>query len=244
MKKYEKKIKEMKRRKYSELRIAADAFWDFQKMRIRFNNKLNALNQKDQRESYEIAWLISWRDQMMALEKEAKQRMERRLKEHPVWNGWLQYVHGVGPRLGGKLLGILDFEKAQKPASFYQFCGLGTKKGKAIKHTKGRKSPFSVRAKTICYQIGAQFLKNQSPYSEVYYRVREEYESARPDWTPIRRHRTAIRIMMRYFIGHLWEEGRKILGLEVREPYVVAYLGHKDYVPAEKFVKVKRKRVK
>ena len=58
-------------------------------------------------------------------ERELHASMETVLEGHPAWE-WLKGVRGIGPALGCRLLGRLDFERAKRPSSFWAYCGLST----------------------------------------------------------------------------------------------------------------------
>jgi len=218
------------------LRQEADTLRDLQKLRIRLGNQIAALTKQDQRLPEDVARLKTWFKTLQKMEREVAKEMGGLLKEEVVWNRWLKHVHGVGPRLGAKLLAELDFSRAKNPSAFWQFAGLGTKGGKAIRLTSGVKNPFNMKLRVTCFQIANSFLQLESPYSKLYYRAKEKYQAAHPDWTPMHIHLAAIRIMMKIFLEHLWQKGREALGLPRCQPYVVAYLGHTDYIAPEEMV--------
>ena len=58
-------------------------------------------------------------------EHEMGAQMQALIARHPAW-GWMRGVRGVGSVLAARLLSRLDISRAQSPASFWAYCGLGT----------------------------------------------------------------------------------------------------------------------
>lgn len=58
-------------------------------------------------------------------EHEMGAQMQALIARHPAWL-WLRGVRGVGSVLAARLLSRLDISRAQSPASFWAYCGLGT----------------------------------------------------------------------------------------------------------------------
>lgn len=90
----------------------------------------------------------------------------------------------------------------------------------------GYGSPFNRRLKTACFQVAESFMRSNSPYRQVYDDAREKYDREHPDWVKLRRHRAALRKMIKVWLVHLWEAWREIEGLPIRQPYIFEKLGH------------------
>lgn len=58
-------------------------------------------------------------------EHEMGAQMQALIARHPAWE-WMRGVRGVGSVLAARLLSRLDISRAQSPASFWAYCGLGT----------------------------------------------------------------------------------------------------------------------
>ena len=86
--------------------------------------------------------------------------------------------------------------------------------------------PFNRRLKTACLQVAESFMRADSPYRAVYDDAKEKYERDRPDWPPLRRHRAALRKMIKVWLVHLWETWRELEGLPTRPAYVLEQMGH------------------
>lgn len=135
----------------------------------------------------------------------------------------MQCVKGIGPVLAARLLVEIDWSLATSPSSLWAYCGFAPGKDRL---KKGTTRPYNARAKTVCWLIGASFLKSRSPYRAVYDAAVAHYSAAQPDWTPLHRSRAAMRKMIKRFLAHLYVVGRTRHGLPVRRPYVEDRLGH------------------
>ena len=154
-------------------------------------------------------------------------------KASSIWP-WLSGVKGIGPRLGGMLVALVDVHKAPTISSLWKFAGQAVTNGVCDKREKGVKLPYCDALKKTCYLIGDQFIKqNTQPYRQVYDEAKEFYLRTKPEWQQNpkapKKHceMAARRKMVKRFLSDLWIEWRRAEGLPVTEPYVVAYLGHK-----------------
>lgn len=91
----------------------------------------------------------------------------------------------------------------------------------------GWQCPYNTRLKAVVWNIGDQFIKQQTPvYVDEYYaakeRAREKDPTARPFVLDLRARRKAEKL----FLSHLWVVWREAEGLPVTKPYVEAILGH------------------
>jgi hypothetical protein len=164
-------------------------------------------------------------------------------------------LKGIGPMLAAKLMSLIDIERSNTISQLWRFAGLAviarececvtendeglmTGKDDCVKcggsgvygtreyAVKGQRISYSIRLKTVCWQIGTSFMKARAPYSQIYYNARLTYDQTRPHWKPIHRQKAALRKMEKVFLAHLWERWRTVRGLSVREPYVIGQLGH------------------
>ena len=65
------------------------------------------------------------RDKMMEIEKDVVKYMADQAKMFSVWP-WLSDIKGIGPRIGGMLLGLIDIRRANTPSALWRYAGLGT----------------------------------------------------------------------------------------------------------------------
>ncbi len=94
------------------------------------------------------------------------------------------------------------------------------------KASRGEKATYDRYAKKIMYLIGTAFLKAGGPYERHYRKARERLDAERPGWTPGRKNYTALRIVEKLFLSHLWQVWRAEIGLPIGEPYAMAEMGH------------------
>lgn len=103
---------------------------------------------------------------------------------------------------------------------------------------KGFCLPYNRTLKATLYNLGKQFLINNSPYRELYDAKKEYYQNNRPEWTPKHIDLAARRYMIKIFLQHLWEAWREAAGLPIRRAYVEEHLGHTGIRRKEEFVQV------
>ena len=96
----------------------------------------------------------------------------------------------------------------------------------AERAVKGEKLHYNKRLKVALYLVATSFMRSRSPYRAVYDAAREKYDRTRPEWTPLHKHRAALRIMVKVFLTHFWRRWRTLEGLPCRNLYVEEYLGH------------------
>jgi len=218
-----------------ELRQLVDMYYQIQKFRISVGNRLSALDREaDEARSIDRGRWEQWFTRVKAIEGEIAQEFEGELELHSAWP-WLTQVKGVGPVLGGKLLGLIgDIGVSPTVSSLWRFAGQDPTASRLV---KGEKAVFNKRLKTVCFLVGRQMLMVNSPYRRIYDEAKADYEQNRPDWKPLRRHYAAIRKMVKIFLSHLWVKWREAEGLPVSEPYILAQPGHSRYYGPDEFVK-------
>ena len=102
---------------------------------------------------------------------------------------------------------------------------------------KGQKATYNRRLKTLMYIIGVSFLKSGSQFTRFYYEAKERYQKTHPEWTKAHVHLAAMRRMNKIFLCCLWHVWRESLGLPIRQPYAVEYLGHTTVIDPWEVVK-------
>lgn len=97
--------------------------------------------------------------------------------------------------------------------------------------SRGQKSPYDQYAKKTLYLVGCSFIKaGEGPYEAYYRKHRARLEIERPGWADGRKHLTALRIVEKLFLAHLWQIWREALGLPISDPYALAELGHTGFI--------------
>ncbi len=98
------------------------------------------------------------------------------------------------------------------------------------KPARGERASYDQYAKTVCYLIGASFLKSGGAYADYYRREKAKLERDRPGWPAARRHLTALRKTEKLFLSHLWLVWREALVLPLTEPYAHAVQDHESLI--------------
>ncbi len=177
--------------------------------------------------------------------KHAKKEMLKWGKDiGPFWDA-VTSVRGLGE--GGLAAQIIaqvdDIAKFATVSKLWRFSGYAVIDGKAERNQKGEKSKFNRRLKSIAWQIGDQFIKQQTVgYVDIYYeekkRLREIYPEKYKDngrWKYNDGHidNMARRKIAKIYLQHFWLIWRSFEGLPVSQPYVHDVLGHGSYITPE-----------
>lgn len=229
-----------------------------QKNRIAFQHRVTAIEQgRDTVDPVTYDLIIRYRDRFVELEAELDKDIKAIAKDIPIIEEMVA-VKGVGFMLAAKLVAMVDIERCNTVSALWRFAGFGVVpfcpkceeyldiqldkcpecKGDVIRKAerlrKGEKAHYNTRLKTYCWQVGTSFLKSSSPYRDVYDKAREHYDK-REDWTDLRRHRAAMRKMVKIFLQHFWLRWREMENLPTSEPFIIGKNGHSTYISGAKF---------
>ena len=165
-------------------------------------------------------------EQLQAVEKRIVKYLHREVQAASVWP-WLSSIKGIGPRLGGMLIGLIDITRCDTVSALWRYAGLAVIDGKAERPVKGQKLHYNAMLKKTCFLVARQFLLAQTdPYIRHYREFKAEAERKHPDWTPMHRELHSRRLMVKLFLSHLHTEWRTAEGLPVRPPYAQTIPGH------------------
>lgn len=142
----------------------------------------------------------------------------------------LRQTRGIGPVLAGAVVAWFDPAKAPHPSSFWKYAGLDVQNGKAPKLTRGLKTTWNPKVRTLCWKIADSMIKQRTPiYRQIYDLTKAEEQAklkgAGKGWK-LHAELRAKRKMIKRFLSDLWVEWRKLEGLPLSEPYAIAILGH------------------
>ena len=165
----------------------------------------------------------------------------------PCWE-FITSIRGL--KVGGLAAQVLaqidDIGKFATVSKLWRFAGQAVIDGKAERTKQGEKSSANLKLKSICWLIGDQFIKQQTPiYVDIYYSEKERIRRDCPEpipnpdensrWPTINTdshvHRKARRKMVKIFLSHLWLIWRDLEGLPVSKPYAEQILGHSNIIP-------------
>ena len=224
---------------FPSLRLKVEAYIDFQKVRIAFENRCR---------DFKDAGMISDEDysdfyQMLSSSEKAMEKaIGKELTNYDIWNEYLSRIKGIGPLLGGYLMSFVgDPERFATISKLWAYAGLGVTDGEATTYKKHGKGS-NIRLKTVCWKLGEAFVKTDGGYRKVYEEFRKEDEERHPEkikddkgktrYNPGHFYIRAKRKTVKLFLAHLWATWRQMEGLPNSEPYAQAIMGHSDFVEA------------
>jgi len=219
-------------------------FYDIQKVRVGLGLKVNNQESKLSPE-HRIAFQELYNN-YEAEEKKLYNMFKEHVVKHPLYVIWLSKVKGIDVTLSACFLfGGIDIRRATNPSKLQRYCGLGVVDGKAERITKGESLHYNPFLKLSCWKLGKSFekLKNnpRSGYGRLLLDALKKYEKhACEECNNDERKTTHINAMARrkvvsIFIHHLWEQWRRIEGLDTGVPYSFTEFGGRhsmnDYIP-------------
>lgn len=186
---------------------------------------------------------------MHATEQDHFKRMDKILREYPIYTEFLETVKGVGPAMAGVIISEINIHKAKYPSSIWRYAGLDVgddgrgrsrRKEHQIQVSYEDKNGVTQLKQSITFNpflktkligvLGPQFIRQKdSPYGKVYYDYKHRLDN-RPDLaeaTKARKHNMAIRYAVKIFLLDLYRHWRELEGLPVSVPYAEAKLGIK-----------------
>jgi len=184
------------------------------------------------------------------LEEYADGRVAEIIKGHSAYP-WFSRVKGIGRENIGKVLGLVDINKANTISALWQFAGYGVKDGRAPKRVKGGgKLTYNSQLRSMCWRLGGSLLKGSGKFYEFYVvektKYVERYLREGVKIVPTNKlpkkdgkyyepegviseghvHNQALRKMIKIFLACLWLVWREAEGLPTRAPYSAEYQGH------------------
>ncbi len=184
------------------------------------------------------------------LEDYADGRVAQLIKNHPAYP-WFSRVKGIGRENIGKVIGLVDIEKANTISSLWKFAGYSVENGKAPKRQKGGgKLSYNSRLRSMCWRLGVSLMRGGGKFHDFYSKEKDKYikkclskgmkivpASQLPRDNGKRYesegviseghvHNYALRKMIKLFLGCLWLVWREAAGLPTRQPYSHEYQGH------------------
>lgn len=239
--------------------LVANALEHIQKGRIQAQVRESHLEKNDRTCDFTKAVLDKYED----LEKWLNDRMADEVKAHPAYP-WFSKVKGIGNVNIGKVVGLVDIEKASQVSKLWRYAGLGCDaEGHAERRRAGEKLHFNMTLKTMCWRLAKSLIRAKGAYYNFYLAEKERIASREKDRGRVivpsaelpkvkGKHveddeffglghvdMMAMRKMLKLFLSHLWAEWRKAENLPVTEPYTHAIQGHTTYLSPWDFVEKK-----
>ncbi len=157
--------------KRSQIRSAAEVFYDLQKLRIATNNRFRTSGRPEEQTQEEADFLAGVSTHLDGLEALALQYAKRHLKKHPI-SKWLEAQRGCGPTMATVIVASFDIHKADTVSKFWAYSGLGVMPdGRAQRRIKGQKVNYNpwLRTKLVgvladCFIKAARWDPEQQCY--------------------------------------------------------------------------------
>lgn len=158
------------------LRVIVDQRQQTQRDRIRFGNRLGALERgDDEGTEAQVALAEKWAKLFRGMEKEMNKDITELVRDH-FFYPYLSSVDGVGPMLAAKIISQVDISRSPTRAALWRYAGYGVVDGKAERLKKGKKAHFNKGLKTSMFQVGDSFIKHQTRYTDIYYNHKQRYQ--------------------------------------------------------------------
>lgn len=234
-----------------EARFLVDLYYTMQEHRIATAGQERSLVKSG--EPHETIAFFS--GQMETLESQVKSVLDVYSAADPLGQ-WARSVVGIGPVIAAGLLAHIEVEKAPSYGNVWSFAGLnptvkwekGQKRpwnaslktlcwkigesfvkvsgrddafyGRVYAEAKARYQEENERGLYAAAAEGALSAKRIGKDTEAF----KAYSVGR--LPPAHVHARAKRYAVKLFLSHYWEQGRRLAGLPVPEPYPIAHLGH------------------
>lgn len=168
---------------------------------------------------------------------------------------WFSKVKGIGKENIGKVVGLVDIEKAPTISSLWKFAGFSVEDGVAPKRRKGGgKLEYNSQLRSMCWRLGSSLLRAKGNFYDYYLKEKDKYyqkyENQDIKIVPATSlpkkdgkryepedmiseghvHNQALRKMIKVFLAGLWVTWREAEGLPVTKPYAIDRLGHNSYI--------------
>lgn len=175
------------------------------------------------------------------------------LKSHPAYD-WFSKVKGIGRENIGKVVGLVDIERADTISALWKFAGYAPQDGHAMKRIKGEKLCYNSQLRSMCWRLGGSLMKARGKFYDYYLAQKEgytqRYQAEGKQIVPATLlpkvngkkqetngfiseghiHNQALRKMIKLFLACLWLEWREAEGLPVTSPYAIDKLGHNSFI--------------
>ncbi len=152
------------------------------------DEKLGAIIEQMQEEGRLSASELRYLTKIIVVAKAAR-RVEDRyvplieayLPVEPVWNEYLCKVKGIGPRLGGCLIAMVDLKRAHSARSLWKYAGLDVQGGRSPRMRRGEHITYSPKFRSLMWKVVVSLMRARNEkYFGYYQRVKEEERRKHP----------------------------------------------------------------
>lgn len=203
---------------------------DVIELRKATGNKIMALEEYEM----DVSDLKEIVEGLSSKEKEIGKRLKQLVHKEDIWN-WLQHVSGIGEiNTAGLIAKVETPEKFDTISKLWKYLGQMPKsgfdpEGKYKNYQHYRQATKDGRTLTS-YDIGSSFIKSGDFYRDIYDERRRKTEADKRfgdlEGNKSHYHNDARKVAVKKFLSHLWLVWRKMKGLEITEPYIIAKKGN------------------
>lgn len=236
--------------------ILANALYFIQKARVSAQVRKSHLSKSQKKCELTEQILLRTNE----LEDWLNAELRDQVKNHPAYF-WFSKIKGIGNVNIGKVISLIDIEKASMISKLWRFAGFGCNgDGSAEKAKKGEKLHYNKILKSMCWRLAKGLIRARGAYYDFYIeqknRITERLISEGHKIIPSNnlpkekgKHvekdayfglghvdMMAMRKMIKLFLSHLWLKWREAEGLEISKPYVHAIKGHSDFRSPDEFI--------
>lgn len=250
----------MEKKESKPLPTLVDAQLSVEKLRIALQIRSTHLKNQDRsdKETEDLLEVIK------EVEKYVDKRVGKLIKEHPAYH-WFSQIKGIGPENIGKVVGLVDIERAPHVSSLWKYAGMHVEDGKAPKRIPGKKLEYNSKLRTMCWRLAGCLIRANGKFYVYYLSEKEQYEHryslsngykiVPANKLPIVKgkktegeykginyiseghiHLMSMRKMIKMFLSSLWVVWREAEGLPVSQPYVQEKLGHTHIRTPEEWI--------
>lgn len=147
-----------------------------QKLRIAEGNRAiaSAKLQEDDRADLHLRY----ETRIQELEDDITNSVKAEMRTHPAWP-WLSEIRGVAETSAALVVGYIDIERAPTVSALWRFAGYGVVDGQRERRTKGEKSHYNARLKTMVWRLIDLQVKLRGPYRDIYDNAKHTYMTTR-----------------------------------------------------------------
>ncbi|GAG34364.1 unnamed protein product, partial [marine sediment metagenome] len=102
-----------------------------------------------------------------AVEEWLEDKVKTYVKAHPAYD-WFSKVKGVGDLNIGKVVSLIDIQKASQVSKLWRFAGMGVLNGKAERMQAGEKLHYNKILKSMCWRLAKSLIRAKGAYYEFY----------------------------------------------------------------------------
>jgi hypothetical protein len=183
---------------------------DVQRTRLMVENRIRAMTEGGLGDEWTLP-LRRQLDELVILEASMERELEGLMRQHPMAGFIRTDAKGLSLRSFALLFGSTGpLDRFATVSKLWAYLGMHVVDGAAPRRVQGQSANWSAQGRVRCWLIAESIVRvgEGGRYREAYDRKKAEYETARPDWTQLRRHNAAKRYAVKELLKDLWIEWR------------------------------------